>query len=212
MLGLRRVVSRNGEVVKEANQYFEDYAPQERFNKFFAEEAPEETREYLQEMTGKLAGKYLDMGLNKQQAFEVSNTILEVMEDVGVLDTRTDEQKYIADQKYIEEQRARLGSNAENIIREAETFILGTSEFDAKQKNRMLDMIKGGDMGLVSIMHSIKDAFGSKTGGVPNNITNLGGLKSDAELREEYAQASPERRSEIISQRHLSGRKGKLFD
>jgi hypothetical protein len=76
----------------------------------------------------------------------------------------------------------------------------------------MLDMIKGGDMGLVSIMHSIKDAFGSKTGGVPNNITSLGGLGTDTQLWEEYKTASPERRAEIIAQRHKAGRSGKLSD
>ena len=211
LLGLRRVVSRNGEAVKEPTEYFQDYAPPEKFSKFFSDDTPEETRNYMTGMTDKLANKYLDMGLNKQQAFEVSNTILEVMEETGVLDTRNDEQKYIDDQKYIEEQRAKLGSNAEGIIREAETFILNSNEFDATQKNKMLDMIKGGDMSLVSIMHAIKDSFGSRTGGIPTNITNLGGLKPDTELREEYATASPERRNEIINQRHKAGRKGKLF-
>jgi len=212
ILGLRKVVSRNGEVVKQADEYFQDYAPAERFNKYFSEETPKETKEYLQKMTGDLSKRYLDIGLNKQQAFEVSNAILEVMEQVGVLDTRTEEQRYIDDQKYIQEQKQRLGANAENIIREAETFILSSNEFDARQKNKMLDMIKGGDMALVSIMHSIKDSFGSRTGGVPSNITNLGGLPSDKDLWMEYQTANPLRRDEIIAQRAKAGRTGKLSD
>jgi hypothetical protein len=212
LLGLRKVVSRNGDVVKEPTEYFQDFAPPERFNKFFNEETPEETKEYLGGMINKLSSKYLDMGLNKQQALEMSNTILEVMEEVGVLDTRTEEQKYIDKQKLIAEQMGSLGANAEMLVREAEVFILNTPSFNATQKNRMLDMIKQGDVGLVDVIHSIKDSFGSKTGGVPSNITALGGLKSDAELRDEYSKASPERREEIIRQRHKAGRAGKLFD
>jgi hypothetical protein len=211
LLGLRKVVSRNGDVVKDATEYFQDFAPPERFSKFFSEETPEDTRKYLGGMTDKLANKYIDMGLNKQQALDVSNTILEIMEEVGVLDTRTEEQRYIDQQKMIKSQMGALGANAETLVREAEVFILNTPTFDALQKNRMLDMIKSGDVGLVSVIHSIKDSFGAKTGGVPNNITNLGGLKPDEELRKEYAQATPERRDEIIRQRYKAGRKGKLF-
>lgn len=212
LLGMRRIVSRNGEVVEKAEAYFQDFAPPPRFEKFFNEETPKETKEYLHGMTNNLSKKYLDIGLNQQQALEVSNSILEIMEQVGVLDTRTDQQRYIDDQKFITSQKASLGANAETIIREAEVFILNANEFDAKQKNKMIDMIKAGDMGLVSVMHSIKDAFGKNTGGVPSNITNLGGLKPDSELRDEYKTAGDARRSEIISQRHKAGRKGKLFD
>jgi hypothetical protein len=211
LLGLRKVVSRNGEVVEKADDYFQDFAPPEKYEKFFSDDTPEETKMYMNDITAELANKYHDVGLNKQQAYEVSVSILELMEKVGVLDTRTMEQKYIDEQKFIKEQMSELGANASTLIREAETFIMNTPEFDAKQKNRMLDMIKAGDTGLVSVVHAIKDSFGSRTGGVPSNITALGGLKSDTELREEYGKASPERRNEIIVQRHKAGRTGKLF-
>jgi hypothetical protein len=212
LLGLRRIVSRNGETVEKAEEYFQDFAPPKKFEKFFSENTPKETKEYLGSMQANLARKYLDMGLNKQQAVDVSNTILEIMEQVGVLDTRTEEQQALARENYYKEQESRLGANAKNIIREAEIFIMNSNDFDAQQKNKMIDMIKEGDMGIVSIMHSLKDAFGNGTGGVPTNITNLGGLKPDNELWQEYKTASPERRNEIIAQRHKAGRPGKLAD
>lgn len=206
---MRKLVSTKDEVVKDKAEYFQDFAPPEKYMKYFVPETPEETKEIMTGMQDKLAGIYHDLALSKGQSLGVSNAILEVMEEMGVLDTRTDAEKYADDQKFIEAEKKKLGANAEEIITESKIFI-HNAPFTAKVKNYMLDMINTQGADFVDVVNQMKSSFGNATGGVPGSVSSLQGLPSDAELAEEYKTASNARKDEILVQRRQAGRKGKL--
>ena len=163
-------------------------------------------------MQEKLADKFHTMGLNRKQGHDAQVAILEIMEDVGVLDTRTKEQQYMDEQKWTTEQKKQLGENADNIIRETKEFIFGTEAFTPSVKNKLADMVEKQGAEFIDVMYQLKGAFGSNTGGVPTSVANLSGLPSDADLaREILAGASPQRREEIAHQRVSAGRKGTVM-
>lgn len=208
---LRKMVSTKDDFVNKKEEFFQDFAPKDKFSKYFSEETPQETKEVMSKMQEQLADKYFTLGLNKRQAYEMSNQILDIMEDVGVLDTRTQEQIYIDKQKWIDKQKEKLGSNADSIIREAREFIFNSTAFTPSTKNKMIDMMEEIGADFVGVVHQMKDSFGASTGGIPMTPSGIVGLPSDDELRIEYAKASPERREQIIRSRHTAGRTGKLF-
>lgn len=208
---LRKMVSTKDDFVNDKKEFFQDFAPKDKFNKYFSEETPAETKEVMSKMQEQLADKYFTLGLNKKQAYEMSNQVLDIMEEVGVLDTRTQEQVYIDKQKWIDKQKEKLGSNADSIIREAREFIFNSPSFTPSTKNKMIDMMEEIGADFVGVVHQMKDAFGSNTGGVPMTPSGIVGLPSDDELRIEYQKATPERKEQIIRARHTHGRTGKLF-
>ena len=211
---MRRMVSTKDDFVGDKKEYFQDYAPQERFMKYFEADTPAETKEVMSKWQEGLADKFHGLALNKKQATEVSNTILEILEEQGVLDTRTEEQQNAAKQKWINDQKATLGANAENIIREAKIYLYDSPHFDAKTKNTMAEMMETIGAPFIDVVHQLKNAFGGSSGSIPGSVVNLAGLPSDADLWIEYSKpdTSQVRRDQIIQQRHSAGRTGKLAD
>jgi len=214
ILKMRQMVSTKDDFVKDKEEFFQDFAPPEKFMKYFNEETPEETKTVLHGITGKLAEKFHDVALNRKQALEVSHSILEVLEDVGVLDTRSKTEVYADKQQWIDDQKAKLGSNADNIIRESKEFIYNSPAFTPSIKNSIIDMMDTLGADFVAVVDSLKDSFGSNTGGVPSGIASLGGLGTDSELWQEYLKADTTdlRRNEIINLRAKAGRTGRLAD
>lgn len=211
ILDLRRKVS-DGKAPEKKDEYFQDFAPNEKYMKFFDPAAP--SKDEIKKITDKFSETYYNAGLTRRQADDISNTMLETLEELGVMDTRTEEQKYIAKAKWVEDQKRSLGSNADNIIREARMFVERSDYFDAKTKNTMLEMMESIGAPFINTVHQLKDAFGEGAGRVPTNISNLGGLPSDLQLKQEYMNpaTSELRRQEIITLRAKAGRSGRLFD
>lgn len=179
--------------------------------KYFDETTPENIKQEIKSITDKLAERYYDSALTQRQADDITNTVLDVMESVGLLDTRTEEDKYIARQEWIKTQKQALGANADNIIRASRNFVENTHMFDAKTKNTLIELMESVGAPVISAIHQIAD---SKAGNIPVNVSNLGGLKSDVELYEEYMRPDTGelRRQEIINQRAAAGRTGRLSE
>jgi len=210
---MRKMVSTKDDFVESKEEYFQDFAPPEQFMKYFDEKTPDATKEVMKGITDKLADKFDNLALNRRQANDVSVAILEIMSDVGVLDTRTEEQQYIDQKKWVDGQKKQLGDNAENIIRETKEFIFNSNAFTSESKNKLIDMMESQGADFIGAMHQVKGAFGQSTGGVPTNITNLSGLAPDAELAREYLNkdTTDHRRMEIENLRIASGRPGKMM-
>lgn len=213
ILDLRRTISK-GNAPEKKEEYFQDYAPEERFMKFFDEKAENaEDMKQIQEVFGQT---YFDAGLNREQANKMSNAFCGLMEGLGIFDTRSDAQKIQAKIDWITEQKKALGSNADNIIREARTFIDNAPIFSAKTKNALNKMMDEQGAPFVDTIYQMKEAYGGGAGGqVPSaSIAGLGSLPSDGELKEEYMRkgTTDYRRQEIIQLRARAGRTGKLMD
>lgn len=211
ILDLRRKVS-DGKAIEDKEKIFQDFAPaNEKHMKYFDETTPENIKQEIKSITDKLAERYYDSALTQRQADDITNTVLDVMESVGLLDTRTEEDKYIARQEWIKTQKQALGANADNIIRASRNFVENTHMFDAKTKNTLIELMESVGAPVISAIHQIAD---SKAGNIPVNVSNLGGLKSDVELYEEYMRPDTGelRRQEIINQRAAAGRTGRLSE
>ena len=212
ILDLRRKVS-DGKAIEDKAKVFQDFAPADpKFMKFFDKDTPAETKEQIGKITEILSEKYFDAALTPRQADDVTNALLGVMEEVGVLDTRTKEEKYIARMEWIEKQKQTLGPNADNIIRTTRHFVENTHLFDAKTKNTFLELMESVGSPVISALHQIAD--GQTPGTIPVNVGNLGGLKSDADLWQEYMNPATTafRRDQITRERALHGRTSKLSD
>jgi hypothetical protein len=210
ILDLRRKVS-DGKAPDKKDVYFQDFAPaDEKYMPFFDKDTPEETQEAIRGITDKLAERYHDSALTQRQADDMSNAVLDIMAETGILDTRTKEEKYIARQEWIESQKKSLGANADNIIRTTRHFVENTHLFDATTKNSLIDLMETQGAPMISALHQIAEG---RAGEMPVNVSGLGGLASDIELKAEYLRAdtSLERRDEISRQRAMAGRKGLLM-
>ncbi len=212
---MRKLVSTKDDFVEDKGDYFLDYAPPEKYmEKYFSENVPEETQKEIKVVTDLLAEAYNDNALNKAQARNVSNTVLEVLEHFGVLDTRTDDEIALSRQKWVEGQKAKLGANANEIIKEAQIYIGSENAFDKDVKGYMLEMIDVVGAPFIDVINQIKDRFGGATGGVPSSVVDLSGLGTDAELKQEYlaADTTDFRRQQITKMRAQAGRTSRLMD
>jgi len=212
ILDLRRKVS-DGKAPETKDEYFQDFAPaDEKYMKYFDPKAP--SAEDVKGITDLMAETYHASALTRRQADDVTNSMMKVLEKVGVVDTRTDEQRYIAQQKWITDQKKQLGSNADNIIREARVFVENAPVFSAETKNKLIELMEKLGAPFIDTIHQLKESYGGATGGVPSSIANLGGLPSDAELKAEYLNPATQdfRRQEIINLRAKAGRTGRLMD
>lgn len=212
ILDLRRKVS-DGKAPQDKKEYFQDYVPkEEKYMKFFDPTAP--GAEEINNIKENLSEIYHEAGLTRRQGDDISHMMLKILENTGVIDARSDEEKYVAQRKWVDEQKRELGSNADNIIREAKLFVENAPIFAAKTKNDLLNMMEKLGAPFISTLHQLKEAYGSGTGGVPVNVSGLGGLPSDLELKQEYLdpKTTSLRREEIIALRSKAGRTGRLMD
>lgn len=210
ILDLRRKVS-DGKAPDKPEEYFLDYAPVEKFMPLFDPKAPSAPE--IENIKGLLAKQYHDSALTKRQAEDMTNVILHVLESVDVIDTKTQDQKYAEKGRWVEEQKKQLGSNADNIIREAKLWVETTSVFTAKAKNMLLNLMNEKGADAIDAIHQLKDAYGG-SGSIPASVGALAGLPSDAELKREYFDKGTTdfRRQEIIALRAKSGRTTRLMD
>lgn len=213
LLGMRRIIS-DKKAPEDKGEYFLDFAPEEKFMKFFDPAAPDV--EEITQVKGLLSDTYFDLGLTKSQGSKISEMMLNVLQSVDVLDVRTEQEKATdkatAEKEYTLQLEKDLGANADILVREAKIFVENAPLFDETTKQSLSQMLETGGAGAVNMVHQLKSAFGGSTGDLPVSISNLAGLKSDIELQAEFKDASSARRNEIINQRHKAGRTGNLFD
>ena len=211
---MRKMVSTKDDFVENKEEYFQDFAPEEKYMKYFGEDTPEDIQKEIKGLTDRLADQYNELALNKKQALGVSNTILDILEQYGVLDTKSEDEQRLAKQKWVEGQKAKLGANADNIIREAQVYIGNENAFDTDVKKYMLEMIDVVGAPFIDVVNQMKDKFGGATGGVPSSVIDLSGLAPDADLKQEYLnkETTDFRRQQITAKRAQAGRTTRLMD
>jgi len=210
ILDLRRKVS-DGKAPEKADEYFLDYAPPDkRFEKFFDPTAP--SAEEIKNIQNLMSKQYFESGLTKRQGEDMTKLLLHVLESTNVIDTKTKEEKYVEKGKWIDEQKQKLGSNADNIIRETKVFIETSPVFTAKTKNLLLEWMESQGAEAIDAVYQIKEFAGG--GNIPHSVSNVSGLPSDAELKREYldSKTTDSRRQEITYLRAKAGRTGRLMD
>ena len=187
-------------------------AKQWQVGEFFADDA--ENAEDMKQLTDEMSKVYHAVGLNKEQAKAVSDALCVVMEGIGAFDTRTEAEKHMQAQEFIAEQKKRLGADADHHIRGALTFIDNNPMLNADEKNLMKDLVNNRGAGFVSLVNKMKDMYGGTSSDIPIDMTAIGSLPTDAELKAEYLkpETSDVRRQEITQLRAKAGRTSRLMD
>lgn len=207
---MRRLVGKAGDIPETKEGFFDGYQPPEDYKILFSDDAPEASKEALKKWTEELGDKYFKLGLNRAQADELNNTFLDMMKEVGAIDTRTEEQFEKDREAWIKDQESKLGENAKGIIKTSSNWILNNKRFSETTKSNLLKAMDNQGAEFISVIYELSQASSGST--IPTNVEALGGLKPDAELAQEFLTASPQRKEQIIQQRHANGRTGKLMD
>ncbi|MDR1997062.1 MAG: hypothetical protein LBQ83_01885 [Candidatus Margulisbacteria bacterium] len=211
LLDLRRTISKGTAPAKDS-EYFQDYAPDEKFLPFF--EKDNEKSKLIEKLPSTLSRAYHSVGMNKEQASVVTSSILKILEGIGYLDTRTDEQRYIDAQKFIESEKRKLGNDANKIIAEARNFVDNLHILGDEDRGVLRQLMDTRGASMVNLIHKLKDMTGGSSMDIPSgDLSALGSLPSDAQLKEEYMApgTTQARRDEIIYLRNKAGRPGRLM-
>jgi hypothetical protein len=209
---LRVKLSAGKEAPEKPDEYFLDYKAPEKYAKLFDEKAPSKAE--VDKLKDKFSKAFHSSVLTKKQAEDMSNLMLETLEEYGVVDARTEEQRKIADIERRENTRKELGPNADSIIRESELFVKRTDMFDENTQKQLLGLMDRLGAGFISTIHQLRGMVGDSAGrNIPVNPQALDGLKPDSELAREYLDpaTTQARKDEIIRLRHAANRPGRLM-
>lgn len=209
---MRRLVGKSQNIPETKEAFFDGYNPPEEFQKIFSEDAPEETKKVISDWQDKLGDKYFELGLNQSQGEAITNSFLDFMKDMNVVDTRTAEDVQKDQDNWLAEQQKQLGDNAKGIIRETTNFILNDNRFSEKAKSSLIGLMDTQGAEFINVMYQLKEAYGGNK--IPTNVNNLGGLASDVELANEYMkpETTDARKEQITQQRAAAGRTTRLMD
>ncbi len=203
-LDMRRKISKGIETPDSAEKYAELYTADEKYNAILSD-TESNAGKYINASMKNIDKIAFDNGMTKEQANAMKNAFLQVMEEVSIIDTRTDEQKASDKAQYIKEQKAILGDKAEEIIKENVEFCKNYGVFDNEEKKFLLE--SAGQSAVANkVIAKIRELFGEKVSNIPS--VSADNLPSDMELAKEYnrPETSDARRMEIIQQRINAGR------
>ncbi len=205
-LDLRKIVSK-GKAPNDLKDYEMNYKPDSKFEKYYKEdEIAKETLKSFNELAK-------NTGLNLEQHKAVVDFMNDTLVKAGVFDTRSKEEIEIQKNDWIKNEKAKLGKDADRLIKSDMEFIDNFGGFNEEQKAELKQFIGSGAVGVATI-NTIRNAiFGSgRNEDIPTDI-NVGGLADDIALAREYKDDNTTdlRRAEIIQQRIRAGRKGSLL-
>ncbi len=208
---MRRKLSKGVDIPKDIKDYAEKYVPDDRYINF-VEDKESEVGKHISDVMGALDNFAFNHGLSIETTKDFKDLVLSYMEDVKILDTRSDEEKAADDAKFLKEQKEILGDNADQIIKDNLNFFKNYGIFNDDEKKLLMSSM-GKNAAWNTIGFKIRKLFGQNTtADIPNGGVAIGGLPDDVTLAKEYnaATTSPQRRMQILQQRIDSGRTGKL--
>lgn len=205
---MRKKLSTKGTVPDKLEDYGE-YTPNEEYKEFYENEDYKESLEANLKAIDKLA---FENGMTKDQCKAVKDAFNQLIvenglvEDKATIDARN--------QEYVENEMAKLGSNAVEVITRNVEFVKNDNRFNENEKDFLLDMMDSGGAIAVNIVNKMRLGHGGEFAGdniIPATSAS-GGIPSDTDLAREYynSETSSARRAEIIKQRIEAGRTGKL--
>lgn len=129
----------------------------------------------------------------------------DTLEKLGVLDTRTEEQKRLQEEDWKREEYKKIGANAETIINKNLDFINNYSFFNEEQKKNLVNFMGQGATN-VSIINTLRDILGhGEVEQIPTGQAT-DGLADDRSLWNEFINADDFKKQETIETRLKAGR------
>ena len=134
-LDMRRKLSKGVEVPDSVEKY--EYTPDARYDKYVLNEESAEGQ-HINQVMNMLSKFCLDNGLSIEASRNLKTLALGYMEDVHILDTRSDEEIAKSKSAEIEKQRKILGDNAAEIIKENVDFYKSYGFFDKEEREYIM--------------------------------------------------------------------------
>lgn len=208
---MRRKLSKGVDIPDKQEEYAEGYVPEEKYE-YFLEEKESPVGKYLEEGMKAIEKTAYDTGMSKAQANAIKDLFLRNAENTQILDTRTEEEKEKARAEYLQEQKALLGEDAEQIIKQNVRFTKDYGLWSEDEKKWMLGQM---DKSAVanSVINKVRKLFdGNTSEDIPVRGVSVSGLADDRTLATEYydEKTSDARRMQILQQRIDAGRSGGL--
>lgn len=194
---LRKIISKGKEPVDIKD--YENYKPDSRFAKLY------ESDEGTKEMFRQFNELSKNTGLNLEQHKMIIDFMNNTLEKLGVLDTRTEEQKKLQEEDWKREEYKKIGDNAETIINKNLDFIKNYSFFNEEQKESLINFMGQGATN-VSIVNTLRDILGHGDVEQIPTAQATGGLADDRSLWQEFMNADDYKKQEIIEARIKAGR------
>lgn len=196
---LRKIIGK-GKEPENIEDYEKSYTPDSRYQNFYETEESKELVKNFNELAK-------NTGINLEQHKKILDFINSTLEQNGVIDTRTEEQKTLQEQDFIANEKKKLGKDANHIIAKTVEFIDNFGGFNEEQRKALKQFANSGATG-VSIIYTLSNALmGTSREEIPTDV-NIGGLADDYTLKREYMNdnTTDERRAEIINLRIKAGR------
>jgi hypothetical protein len=195
-LDMRRKLSKGVETPESADAY--EYTPDEKYDKYVLDETSLEG-EHIKETMKALSDFAFNNGLSLEASKNLKSMMLNYMEQVHILDTRSEEEIAKDKAENIRQQRAILGDNAEQVIKENVDFYRERGPFTKEERQYLMsEMSKSGIAN--NIYRKMREFMNT---GTTYDIPATADFGSDVEaMRKEYfrADTSDKRREEIIKQ------------
>lgn len=137
-LDMRRKLSKGVDVPDSVDKY--EYTPDAKYDKYVLNDESVEGQ-HIKSIMGQLSQFCLDNGLSIEASKNLKSLALAYMEDVHILDTRSDEEIAKDKKAYIAEQRKVLGDNAEEIIKDNVDFYKSYGFFDKGEREYIMSQL-----------------------------------------------------------------------
>lgn len=195
-LDLRRKLSKGHEVPDSIDKY--EYIANEKYDKYFLDDSTIQNK-HVQSVMNELSKLSLDNGLTKEQSKSVKDFMLDYMDVVKVIDTRSKEDIEKEEKKELMKQKEILGDDFEQIISDNLSYYKERGPFNKQEREILLDSIKKSGHVNNILMKMRKYIDGTTTFDLPTD-TNVDA--SVERLRDEYnnPKTTDKRREQIVIQ------------
>lgn len=137
-LDMRRKLSKGTNVPESADKY--EYTPDAKYDKYVLDEESLEGK-YLRKKNSEWSELCFEYGIPLETSKAIKDKVLADLEEVHVLDTRSDEEIKKDHAKYLEEQRKLLGDNAADIIKDNVEFYKSYGFFDKDEREYIMSQL-----------------------------------------------------------------------
>ena len=137
-LDMRRKLSKGVDVPDSVDKY--EFIPDTKYDKYTLNEESLEGK-HINEVFGKLNQFCLDNGLSLEVSKKLKEMALDYMEEVHILDTRSEEEVKKDKSAELEKQRKLLGDNAADIIKENVEFYKSYGFFDKDEREYIMSQL-----------------------------------------------------------------------
>jgi hypothetical protein len=203
---LHRTLSAKGQVPKKLEDYYEKYG-----NEKYSEKKNDPM---VKEAMHALAVTFEEQGISTKDGDKIYDRMFDIFEKTGQLDLRTDNERIIEHNKWVDSEKKKLGENADQIVMNAVNFVKDVHGINEKAREKVLSLMasKEGGAELINAIFAMSKLSGK--GNIPVEAVSVSGIPTDAEFAKELKSTdiTEARRKEIYILRAKAGRKGGIIN